>query len=518
MTSRKRPSLRDNLTDKAEGEMALADRQLAQVAALEELRRGKPADAKLTDGKLAEGKATETVPVTERVTESPVTKVADAPKPAAPVTTVPVTTAPVTTTQVAKTAGAAGTAVPANSAPAKDRSENAVTNRVETGSTPADSEIGPAATPAPVTPPVSPEAQSALADAPVFTRAKVADTASRSTHRTTTAPASPTAAYAGPATPVSATPVSATSVSATSVSAGSTASYNPTRQPVLPAPNSQDSDRRLAFIIGASVASILVLAGFWFAVSISDARSSAASRAEALEARIKALETQLASERSASASRSALLESAVAELRMPLERAAGGASVMGVLTAQQLRQAVHGSGPFMDQLALFRTSNFGNAELAEAIEVIAPRAVEGIASKTELANLFASIVPAVLAAEAETTAHRDIGIGETMWSWMTSLPGTITGSAPSTEITAGVPVDPPYIPDEDRPAALLARAGLMLEAGDLSGAIERLSRLPEPTATVATPWIEEARMRIAADRVSRLLGERIDELLTAVSR
>lgn len=473
MTSRKRPSLRDNLTGGADAELQLADRQLAQVAALEELRKGKPEEA---------GPADTLVVVPDKVLVAP-----------APANSVVETKAP-------------------------------LENRVLEINLPAEPTVEVAATGS------SPRADKTDFTASIPARTFI-DISSASTDKgpvpaEKARPEKPPAHKEGAERPIigsttgdqPATGLWQENGASTSRSANSTAAYLPTRQPVLPDRSVQQGERRMAFIIGASMASVMGLAGVWFGLALSDAKGTASSRAEALESRIKVLETQLAGERAANVGRNAILETAVAELRMPLERAAGGASVMGILTAQQLRHALNGPGPFKDQLALFRTSSFGSPDLNAAIDQIAPRAMEGIASKVDLANLFASIVPAVLTAEIEAGNHRDIGIGQTMWNWMTSLPGVITGGGPAANVPADMLAQPPYIPDEDRPAALLARAGLMLEAGDLAGAIERLSRLPEPTANIATPWIEEARMRIAADLVVRLLGGRIDELLVVVNR
>lgn len=203
------------------------------------------------------------------------------------------------------------------------------------------------------------------------------------------------------------------------------------------------------------------------------------------------------------------LEKSVAGLEKPVSQAAGGAQAVGILAARHLRDALAGSGPFDRELALVRLSGVADAETAKAFDAIAPRAAEGIPTRLEVTARFAVLVPAVLNAElgAVGTAEGAAGsIGDTMWGWVTGMASTLrlpvsaTGGAAEGESTT---------------AALLTRAGIMLEAGDLSGAIERLSLLQGPLADVAAPWVADARLRVAADRASMLLGSRVDALLTA---
>lgn len=196
----------------------------------------------------------------------------------------------------------------------------------------------------------------------------------------------------------------------------------------------------------------------------------------------------------------------VTALEKQVTQISGGSQVVGILAARQLRGALADSAPFHSELALARLSGVASGELGKALDRVAPRAADGIPTRGELNARFVALVPAALNAELGAGAGGGgIGaIGETMWGWVTGVASVLR--LPASQTTE----------EESKSAALLARAGLMLEAGDLTGAIERVSGLEGPAAEVAKPWLNDARARAAADQASTLLANRVTELLGAV--
>ncbi|PWC35215.1 mitofilin family membrane protein [Azospirillum sp. TSO22-1] len=186
----------------------------------------------------------------------------------------------------------------------------------------------------------------------------------------------------------------------------------------------------------------------------------------------------------------------------------GSAQVVGILAARQLRGALADSAPFQSELALARLSGVATGDLAPALDRVAPRAAEGIPTRGELNARFAALVPAALNAELGAAgADSGIGaVGQTMWGWVTGVAGVLRLTSAQT------------VEEEGKSAAALARAGIMLEAGDLPGAIERVTTLEGPAAQVAASWLNDARARAAADQATTLLANRVTELLAAAKR
>ncbi|WP_431855579.1 mitofilin family membrane protein [Azospirillum sp.] len=187
----------------------------------------------------------------------------------------------------------------------------------------------------------------------------------------------------------------------------------------------------------------------------------------------------------------------------------GSAQVVGILAARQLRGALADSAPFQSELALARLAGVATGDLGPALDRVAPRAAEGIPTRGELNARFAALVPAALNAELGAAgAGNGIGaVGQTMWGWVTGVAGVLRLTSAQTGEE-----------EEGKSAAALARAGIMLEASDLSGAIERVASLEGPAAQAAAPWLTDARARAAADQASTLLANRVTELLAAAKR
>lgn len=265
-----------------------------------------------------------------------------------------------------------------------------------------------------------------------------------------------------------------------------------------PAPSSGRGLTVVATLLTALAAGTLVGAG---ALWLNDQRGGTAP-GELLN-RIGALEITLGTATGGKMSdRITALEKTVAGLDGRLAQVTGSSQVVGILAARQLRGALADSAPFTNELALARMSGAADANVAKALDSIAGRAAEGIPTRSELNARFAVLVPAVLNAELGTGTN---GIGETMWGWVTGVANVL--SLPASETV-----------EESKSTALLTRAGLMLEAGDLSGALERVSLLEGASAEAAKPWMADVRARIAADQASTLLANRITDLLATGKR
>ena len=52
-------------------------------------------------------------------------------------------------------------------------------------------------------------------------------------------------------------------------------------------------------------------------------------------------------------------------------------------------------------------------------------------------------------------------------------------------------------------------ADAALNAGDLAGAVSALDHLPEPAASTAAPWLDDARARLTLDRTVASLEARV---------
>ena len=231
-----------------------------------------------------------------------------------------------------------------------------------------------------------------------------------------------------------------------------------------------------------------------------------------LSARIDSLERRLDVAASTAAplpDRIARMETAVAGLDGRIAQAEKASDLTGippvvhVMAGRQLRAALARPTPFNNELALARLAGVVDGEVAKLLDGVAARAVEGVPTRDELTTRFALLVPGVLGSEFGASPS---GAGSAMWGWVTSVATVLRSSA---DDAAG---------EENQPAVLLARAGIMLEAGDLAGAIERIALLNGAQAETAATWLADARARVAMDRASMLLTGRMDELLATAKR
>lgn len=166
---------------------------------------------------------------------------------------------------------------------------------------------------------------------------------------------------------------------------------------------------------------------------------------------------------------------------------------VGALAARDLRAALIDGTPFEGELAAVRASGLADAATAEALNALAPFAATGIPTRQQVGQRFAWLVPTVAGADVATL---DAGIGSRMWGWVSNVASVL-------RLPASTVSDPTSTP------ALMTRAAGMMDRGEIAAAADLVGMLQGPALEAATPWLAEARARVAADHAAALLGKRV---------
>lgn len=214
---------------------------------------------------------------------------------------------------------------------------------------------------------------------------------------------------------------------------------------------------------------------------------------------VEALSRQVAELRKTSADAGTVLrladrvEQAEAQLREAQAKRSSAAALL--LAVGQLREAVNGAMPFDAELRAVKALSAQDAEAAQALEALKPRAAGGIPTRLVLAGRFHDLAPVIVRSDAVTAP-------EGWWrQTLLRLSSLVTirredGSA------AG-----------DGTTALVARAEDHMGKGDLAAAVAELQRLVGPAAEAAAPWLADAQARLAADAA---LSELTAQVVAAV--
>jgi hypothetical protein len=184
--------------------------------------------------------------------------------------------------------------------------------------------------------------------------------------------------------------------------------------------------------------------------------------------------------------RLAALEQAAKSADERIARAASGADKAArfAFAALALRGAVERGDPFAAELAAARPLSDG-AQIA-ALE---PFAASGVPRAAVLGRELAQLTPLML--NAMGAAPRESGIMDRLQQGAERL----VRIRPLNE-TAG-----------DDPAALITRAEVKAQNGDLTGALADLSRLPDAVRAPAGDWMKKAAAQVAALAAARRLAE-----------
>jgi hypothetical protein len=192
-----------------------------------------------------------------------------------------------------------------------------------------------------------------------------------------------------------------------------------------------------------------------------------------------------------------------------LEKSARGAAVDARDTATvfalgRLRTSLESSAPYRAALTALDSLVKGgplatDQPTRKALDELGGRADKGVPTFADLRGRFEGAARDILAASRRPP--EDSG-------WLDRL-----GSGISSLVTVRRTGDVPGADAE----ALVARAERRLEAGDLPQAIAELAGLEGDAAKAATPWLEDARARLAADAALDALETRVASELGTVA-
>ena len=221
------------------------------------------------------------------------------------------------------------------------------------------------------------------------------------------------------------------------------------------------------------------------------ALSGLQSETSALGSRMAALETALTGLAALPGEISNLAD-AQANLRM----AASGdtALVLGVL---QLRDALRGTAPYEQELNALKSLAENDPALKTIIAPLDSHAASGLPSLKDLQTSFPAMARNVIALERGEEAE---GIGAGILRRLSSLV-TIRRTG--------------MVEGEDA-SAVVARAEVRLNEGDLEGAVQELAGLTGPAAEAAAGWRGDAQAKVTAAEILSQLGAQASARLTAI--
>jgi hypothetical protein len=225
-----------------------------------------------------------------------------------------------------------------------------------------------------------------------------------------------------------------------------------------------DLERRLAQMRSDYDASIAVLERNAAGADLQQRQAALTSAQAALDARVAKLEA---------IDPSATMRRAAAELALVNLVAASG-------TPQ----------PFASELETFRALMPDAPELGE----LAPIALSGAPTQAVLSERFAGMAAKALAAERAGAAKGFFG---RLWANISNI--VVIRKVGE---TGGHDSD-----------SILARAGARLDKGDLAGAVEEMTALKGSARASASPWLGEAKARLAIQRDTASLARHMAELL-----
>jgi len=190
-----------------------------------------------------------------------------------------------------------------------------------------------------------------------------------------------------------------------------------------------------------------------------------------LDRRLQAIEERLAA--------LARLDRAVGAEREAARRVALAGAVAS------LRTAASGPGGYQPALDAVRALAEGDGAVLAALDALAPAAAQGRPTAAALRERFAALAPELLRTPVESDG-----------SWYGRAWDRIAGLVTVRRVgeIAGDDVE-----------AIVARAEVKLNAGDLPGAVTELDQLPPGPAMRAANWLGDARGRLALDQALQRL-------------
>ena len=152
-----------------------------------------------------------------------------------------------------------------------------------------------------------------------------------------------------------------------------------------------------------------------------------------------------------------------------------------VLAIGRLREALAGSGPYADDLALVVELGAGEAALGAALDTLAARADSGVPAGSVLRARFTLVARDAIQADRDSEAE----------DWLDKTVARL-GRLVSVRRTGEIA--------GDATDAVLARAEVRLAEDDLGAAVAELGALEGAAAAAAAKWLGDAEARLGAER------------------
>lgn len=167
-----------------------------------------------------------------------------------------------------------------------------------------------------------------------------------------------------------------------------------------------------------------------------------------------------------------------------------------VLAAGQLRSALATGQPFQQELQAVRALGVGDPQVTQPLDAVSAYAAKGVPTQPQLADRFQA-----LSSDIVRAANQGEG-----GDWVNQVTGKLATLVTVRRQGGGVV--------GDSADAVVARAEAAVQEGNLGKAVEELSALKGPAATVAAPWIADAKARLAANQAGQQLTTRAIGLLS----
>lgn len=170
-----------------------------------------------------------------------------------------------------------------------------------------------------------------------------------------------------------------------------------------------------------------------------------------------------------------------------------GAAAM-LLTMNELRGNIGGGKSFESDLKIIEKYAADDPEMQAALRRVAPYARSGVLSRQHLQKEFRNIAADIVMAKMQ---GEDASVRERVMQRLSKY-----AKLRKIDDITGDSVD-----------ATVARAELLLEQGDIKGAIRELQSLDGAPAETAAPWMQQAEGHVAADESSQLLLQSVIGML-----
>lgn len=180
------------------------------------------------------------------------------------------------------------------------------------------------------------------------------------------------------------------------------------------------------------------------------------------------------------------------------EGAPGARDTLLLLAALQLRDALQGSGPYAEPLAMLGNLAGDDAELAPIVEPLERRASAGLPTLQDLQARFPEVARRIAAVEASQESD----------GW---------GAGVLRRLAEAVNLRPVGLVEGDAPTAVAARAEVKLNGGDLAGALTELDALEGAAAEAAAGWRADAEARVAAEQALNRLGALVSQRFSGMA-